>query len=586
MGRFFVWASAAICTLCATTALAFPQFLIDWQTLYPDSSAGDNAGCQLCHAEANGGSPWNGYGWDVLLALEQLACDSDADQSVSAAEAFECVAFFNSDNDLGEADNATEIAANTQPGWTNGDCNQAFSDAGTINGLTASTTIGDLDLPGTPPVTDCDSGTDPGDPGSPTIVTVRAGESIQAALDAVAPGSTILIEPGVYQENPQAQNALNITKSGIRLIGMTDGANGVTLQNSGSQRNGIVVVPANRTDCTSCHSTLAPPFSVWPGVVGDGVTTTAIQGFEIRNISIEGFINNGLFTERVDDFKIVNVHSINNTNYGIFPTLSSNGLIQQSSAVGADDSGIWVETSTDVRVIDNLADGNVNGFEVSNSDRITLENNVARNNTVGMSLFTLTDLVDIRPSTNQLIVRNNWVYNNNKANTGTPGSLLAELPLGTGILVLGVDNSVVEDNLIEDNSFFGIVVADYCLGVQGTSFDCLDTPPPAAFDPVPERNIIRGNVLNNNGTAPDAGSPFAPFAADITLFVIGDYGNCFSNNTLTTFLAIAPYAPCTPIMPPPLISGGAQALIPRDMLAPITPPGNAVGPYIKPVTPP
>ena len=96
-----------------------------------------------------------------------------------------------------------------------------------------------------------------------------------------------------------------------------------------------------------------------------------IHGIEIRGLTIDGFDNNGLFTENVDGFSIVDVTSLNNRNYGIFPTLSKNGLITRSQAIGSDlDSGIWVETSENVDVTYNLVEGNVNGIEVSNSDDI------------------------------------------------------------------------------------------------------------------------------------------------------------------------------------------------------------------------
>ncbi|MFK8014145.1 MAG: nitrous oxide reductase family maturation protein NosD [Gammaproteobacteria bacterium] len=570
-------------------AVAFPQFFIDWQALYGDeSNSAMNSGCQLCHGNVNGGSPWNDYGFDLILALEQSACDVNADGFVSSVEAFQCVEFFNSDSDTSESDNLTEILASAQPGWSIGECNTLHSSVSTMPGQPAPSINGDIDLPGTDPRIGCDTDpTDPIDPGDATIVTVSPGESIQAAIDAVAPGSTVLIEPGIYSENPGAQNGLNITKA-ISLIGLTDGDEGVVLRGAGNNRNGIVAVPTNRTDCLSCHASLAPPFTLHPGVpTGFGDTTPVIDGLEIRNITIDGFINNGLFTERVNDFKIVNVHSRNNRNYGIFPTLSSNGLIQNSSAVGADDSGIWVETSTNVDVIDNYSADNVNGFEVSNSDYILLEGNTSTNNTVGMSLFVLTDLVDVRPGAHKITVRNNWVYDNNKENNSSPGSILSVLEPGFGILVLGVDDSVIENNLVEDNDFFGIVMADYCLGVQGSSFDCLTNPPPAAFDPTPERNQIKRNTLNNNGTAPDPGSPFAVFAADITLFVPGDFGNCFRENTLTTFLSIAgPARPCSPLAPPFLYSDPAVGtLLPIEPIDIINPVGGAVGPVINPLRP-
>ena len=549
--------------LTCATAEAFPQLLGEWQGRYGDVSTSGSANCQLCHGNANGGSPWNAYGWDLVIALDAAGCDSDASGSVDSNEAFACVEFFNSDGDTGEHDNLSEILAGTQPGWSAGSCNTLFSDSGTTLGADGPDGIGALDPPGTAPVTGCDTGPgDPPDPGPATIVTVRAGESIQAAIDAVAPGSTVIVEPGVYTEPGNSTNGLNITK-GIRLIGMTDGDNGVVITGAGNQRNGMVAVPAGRTACMSCHTTLAPPFTLRDNVATGGPTDPVIHGLEIRNITIDGFINNGLFTERVDDFRIVNVHSVNNRNYGIFPTLSSNGLIQHSSATGADDSGIWVETSTDVLVTDNLVDGNVNGFEVSNSDRITIENNEVRNNTVGISLFVLTDLVDERPSANKILVRNNWIHDNNKVNTGTPGSLLSFLPSGTGVLLLAVDNSIIRDNLIENNDFGGIAVADYCLGVFGTPFDCGAVPPPAGFDPAPRFNQVRANTLVGNGTDPDPSSPFAPFAADLVEFALGDFGNCYSDNAFTTAFSLGGSFPACRTSPLRPVFGGD----PRDNLS-------------------
>jgi hypothetical protein len=57
-----------------------------------------------------------------------------------------------------------------------------------------------------------------------------------------------------------------------------------------------------------------------------------IYGFEIRGFTIDGFVNNGLFTERVDGFQIIDVESVGNRNYGIFPTLSKNGIVTHSRA--------------------------------------------------------------------------------------------------------------------------------------------------------------------------------------------------------------------------------------------------------------
>ena len=150
--------------------------------------------------------------------------------------------------------------------------------------------------------------------------------------------------------------------------GQSNSQKRVVLENAGNQRNGMVIVPEDRVDCMSCHSDLAPPFPTLPGVApGLKMRDPMMHGIEVRSITIRGFRNNGLFTENVDGFKIIDVESIDNRNYGIFPTLSRNGLITESRAIGSDlDSGIWVETSENVVVSNNLAVGNVNGFEVSN----------------------------------------------------------------------------------------------------------------------------------------------------------------------------------------------------------------------------
>jgi hypothetical protein len=51
---------------------------------------------------------------------------------------------------------------------------------------------------------------------------------------------------------------------------------------------------------------------------------------------------------------------------------------------------------------------------------------------------------------------NNWIHDNNRENTA-PG----------GILYLGVDESLIAGNLVENNEFTGIAIADYCAVVTG-----------------------------------------------------------------------------------------------------------------------
>ncbi len=554
----FALALGAFLVAAATPAVAFPKGLNDWQTRYGATSpSGDNADCQLCHANANGGSPWNAYGWDIVLSLGDPLCDLNMDGNVSNDEAFFCVELLNSDRDGSNVDNVAEIGVGAQPGWTQGPFNTLFTRTGTIPNQLPPDDIGKLDPDGTeppppppPPPPDDDEDLPPGQLKRRTIV-VKPGQSIQAAIDRAKPGTRIYVLAGVYRETADPTNGLNITKNGIRLIGQSNPSKRVILENSGNQRNGIVVVPEDRADCMGCHSSLAPPFPVLPGVApGLKMREPMMHGIEIRGITIRGFSNNGLFTENVDGFKIIDVESVDNRNYGIFPTLSKNGLITHSKASGSDlDSGIWVETSENVVVTHNLVEGNVNGFEVSNSDDVLLAHNEARNNSLGIANLLLPDIFDDRAGAKRIDVRDNYIHDNNKENTARPGSILSEVPKGIGILYLGVDDSLISQNRVENNEFSGIAIVDYCLGVATSpDFNCMadsTITPEFLADQAATNNRVEGNALVNNATNPPGGI-LGTFAADLTLLVLQPNGNCYENNIFDTFKSFAGLIPEPP----------------------------------------
>jgi parallel beta-helix repeat protein len=562
MIRYFLLVRAAVAalgmTVFATSAGAFPQTLDAWQERYgATSDSGNNAACQLCHVNTNGGSPWNGYGWDIRDALEDAGCDLNQNGVVSNAEAFFCVELDNSDGDGSSVDNITEIGVGTQPGWTEGPFNTHYSRTGTTEGNLPPDGIGPIDPDGTeppppePPLPpDDDADLPPGQLVRNTIV-VRPGDSIQAAIDRATPGTRIYILAGTYKEVQNPTNGLTITKNGLTIIGQTTKKKRVVLENAGSQRNGIVVVPEDRTDCMGCHTDLAPPFPVHPGTpMGLKMRDPMMRGIEIRGITIKGFRNNGLFTENVDGFKIIDVESIDNRNYGIFPTLSKNGLISHSKAIGSSlDSGIWVETSENVTVQHSFVSGNVNGLEVSNSDDILIAHNEATGNTVGAAILLLPDIFDDRPGAKRIDLRNNWIHDNNKENSARPGSILELVPSGTGILYLGVDQSTIANNVVENNGFTGIAIADYCLTVSNTPFDCFTGSDPTITpefiaDQSASENAVLNNTLINNGNDVDPGNPFGFAAADLTLLST-EPSNCYAGNSfLTAFSILGILPPC------------------------------------------
>jgi len=380
------------------------------------------------------------------------------------------------------------------------------------------------------------------------VQVVRPGNSIQQAIDRAAPGGWVMVLPGVYRETADATNGLNITKP-ISLVGLSTAKNRVVLENAGSQRNGIVAVPAAHTSCMSCHSSLAPPFPLLPGVSRTLPKQPPIPDVTVSGITMKNFTNNGLFMRNVDGFAIVDVHSVGNKNYGIFPVSSKNGVITQSSAVGADDSGIWVETSENVQVTHNLVEGNVNGFEISNSTNVLLAYNEVRGNTIGIANLFLPDIFGVRPDASRITIRDNHVHDNNKPNTAREGAILSTVPAGTGILHVGVDDSRIVGNLVENNNFVGIAVADYCAVVQGGPFDCgvdPDVTPGFVAKSEAVGNRILDNILRSNGTNVDPTTPFAFAASDLALLTAGDHGNCYKGNVFSTAFSLIGALPACP----------------------------------------
>ena len=98
------------------------------------------------------------------------------------------------------------------------------------------------------------------------------------------------------------------------------------------------------------------------------------------------------------------------------------------------------------------------------------------------------------------IVEKNYIHDNNGPNNAPPGSLSADLPIGGGILILGVDDNQIRKNRIENNVFFGIATVDWCLAQSFGDFNCDDNPP--ITEPYPDNNVVTRNTLINNGTAP------------------------------------------------------------------------------------
>lgn len=343
----------------------------------------------------------------------------------------------------------------------------------------------------------CDAPTEPaslpGDAASARFGTpdavVQPGESIQAAVDAAGAGGVVHVLAGTYAQ------AVTVTEPGVRIVGITgaDGA-GVILTNPGGVRNGIDVRGAAR-------------------------------GFALVNVTVRGFDANGVFLSGIDDFLLSRVTAENNGAYGLFPVRANGGVIEHSAASGHADAGLYVGQSANVTMRNNRVFGNVVGIEASNSSNIKLLHNEAWDNTNGI-LAVLLPGRQIRVA-GDMTIAGNVIRDNNRPNFADPDDLVAAVPSGTGILVVGADRVLVEGNTVSGNAFIGIGVGS---SMVLAALSGGDPTPFLELEPDPEGVRVSRNTVTGNGTASPI--PFLP-PADL-LWDGSGAGNCWTGNTFAS----------------------------------------------------
>lgn len=326
-----------------------------------------------------------------------------------------------------------------------------------------------------------------GDPTPPTtadlrgtgqVITVNPGETIQAAVDEAQPGDTIRVLPGVYAEEVLVQ-----TES-LTLEGVVDGDQRAVLDGQGKFATGITGV-------------------------GDYITIT---GFKIIN-----YTSNGAQTQGVTQSIFRDVIADKTGDYGIFPILSTDVLIEDCVTIGTVDTGIYVGQSTQIVVRNNEAYANVSGIEIENSTDALVEDNYSHDNTAGILVFILPGKTANEGTTTT--IRNNRFENNNLANFARPGMTVGIVPAGTGLLIISADTTEVTGNIFKDNKSYAIgivAVTDFPEFFKQAKWD---------MPVLPEGNTIHGNTYEHNGYDPDPGVLDAGFKGRDLLWSTAGTGN-------------------------------------------------------------
>jgi parallel beta-helix repeat protein len=374
-----------------------------------------------------------------------------------------------------------------------------------LGGLLALMVIGVLALgfwPVAPDVPQVGSGGIAGDPSPPAspdqrgagqVITVEAGGSIQAAVDSAQPGDTVRVMPGTYHEE------VLVKTESLTLQGVVQGEARAVLDGEGSRANGVTAVGDYFT------------------ITGFKMLNYTSNGVQVQGVT--GSIFRDLITDQAGD-------------YGIFPILATDVLVENCVVSGAIDTGIYVGQSRNIVVRKNDVFANVSGIEIENSVDALVEDNDSHDNTAGILVFVLPGKTATEGARTRVV--NNRFDNNNLTNFSRPDMIVHLVPPGTGLLIIGADDTEVVNNRFMGNKSYAVGV------VSVTDFPEFFKQEKWDIPVLPENNWIHDNMYVNNGYDPDPEVINAGFQGKDLLWSTTGAGNRWDDPSASRFPPLLP----------------------------------------------
>jgi len=308
----------------------------------------------------------------------------------------------------------------------------------------------------------------PADP--PSAPTVPAGkqafaEVFRLQLETAQPGDVISVPEGTFE----FRRGLTLTADGVTIRGAGMDKSILRFSEQVAGAEGLLVTGNDFTiEDLAIEDT-----------PGDALKINGGRNIVIRRVRTEW----------------TNGPSVENGAYGIYPVQTENTLLEESVAVGASDAGLYVGQARNGVVRNNRAEYNVAGIEIENTVGADVYGNTASNNTGGILVFNMPDLPQAGHNTR---VFDNDVTDNNTSNFGAPGSAVAGVPAGTGVLINANDRVEIFNNRIAGHRTANVLISSYF----STKY-VGEREEHAVFDPYPETIFIYSNSYSPGGQAPD-----------------------------------------------------------------------------------
>ena len=389
-------------------------------------------------------------------------------------------------------------------------------------------------------------------------VVLRPGTSaqtqVQEALIGASTGDVVCFAPGTFAFSEE----ISLSVDGVKIRGAGMSGADATIFDFDAQTAG-----AQGMDITG-DDFVMEDIAV-KNTRGDGVRVTAATGVTFRRVRVSWDGPDGTPDAALST----------NGAYALYPVESTDVLIEGCEIVGAADAGVYVGQSRNVIVRDNIARKNVAGIEIENCIDADVYGNEAFDNTAGILVFDLPNLVTI-PNGRTTRLHDNDVYENNRRNFAAVG-IIGLVPDGIGVMILAGNDVEMDANDVRDNGTTAVLVVSY----EALISLAKESRPAPPYDTWNETLNIHDNTFTNNGRSPSSNAlvqvVIAATQPDVETPVLEDilydgYANpdhagmddkrlCIRGNTSQTFIIFDAADVSTKF-----IDGGtAEVMVSRDL---------------------
>jgi hypothetical protein len=387
---------------------------------------------------------------------------------------------------------------------------------------------------------------------------------IQEAVNDAPNGARVMIMPGVYREQPSrkfpnpdpACEDLLVPWEGGNLTDTSPGSTRMVasyeyqLKCPNAQQLIAILGDSDDPD-TRCdvkcdlqiEGTGATRRDV--KIIGDQTKENVFKadradGIVFTNFTVQYSDYNNIYVLETDGFRFQDIRSRWSNEYGFLSFVSDHGIYKDLNAYGAGDAGVYPGSGPPtegkrfgIKIIDVNAHDNLQGNSGSAASGTLYRNNRFHDNGVGIVVDSFSSGHPGTPEDN-VVWRNNDIYSNNQdyfspelddycvapyperdPKIVCPAIMV---PVGTGLLIAGGNDNLIEGNRIWDHNRYGAMLFFVEASFRG------DEEPEKQFD-TSHGNRFVGNVM---GVAP--GGEAAPNGTDFWWDEGGDR-NCWSDNT-------------------------------------------------------